>query len=236
MPRKSASKTTKNKDTSKKDTSKKGTSKKGSKKTKKKSTPAKTKSVKKEKAAEKPVVEEEPVAEEAVVEEAVVKEEAVVEEKPSAGVAVDNAFTALLQHIVTFTSELSSIKKEVTALRRQVRGERNQSAKSLKGTQKELDKLKKKNEKKPNRKPGGVNKPTLMCEDLCKFLDMEAGSLMAPCHLTSRISDYVKENGLSLKGLEFKTDEKLKTLLHYDGDELSYGNLQKYTSPLFIRN
>ncbi len=55
-------------------------------------------------------------------------------------------------------------------MRRSVRNERNVAAKSQKTTKKELDKLKKKNEKKPDRKPGGVNKPTLMRDKLCAFL------------------------------------------------------------------
>jgi len=216
--KKTTSKKTKTSKTAPKKTTKKGGKKKTSKKTK---------------AAEPaPVVEEAPAVE-AVPAEAVPAEAVPAE---AAGSSVDDAFTSLLGHIAALTSELSSIKKEVNALRRQVRAENKDAAKNLKSTEKELEKLKKKNERKADRKPGGVNKPTLMSDELCTFLGMDKGSSMAPCHLTSKISSYVKEKGLALKGLNFKTDKKLKKLLNFDGDELSYGNLQKYTSPLFVRN
>jgi chromatin remodeling complex protein RSC6 len=123
---------------------------------------------------------------------------------------------------------------------------------SLKSTIKELRKLivrdkkaaekssKTKAAKKVNkdRKPSGFTKPTLISDELAKFLGKEAGTEMSRTSAAKEVIAYIKSNKL--------TDEKNGRIIHPDAalsallkvtsaDNLHYFNLQTFMKPHFIK-
>ena len=97
-------------------------------------------------------------------------------------------------------------------------------------------KERKKNQKKkrahnPDRKPSGFAKPSLLSDELCKFMSQPKGSLLARTEVTKFITGYIKDH--NLQDPEFKRrilpDNKLKKLLNVPKNtELTYFNLQTY--------
>ena len=86
----------------------------------------------------------------------------------------------------------------------------------------------------PNRKPSGFAKPSLISDDLCKFMSkppVPSGSLLARTEVTKFITGYIKDHNLQDPSFKRRIlpDNKLKKLLGVKkNDELTYFNLQKY--------
>lgn len=94
------------------------------------------------------------------------------------------------------------------------------------------------------RRPSGFAKPSLLSDDLCKFLGMENGSLIARTDVTRAITKYVKENNL-FDAADKRTivpDAKLSALLNtkpaVDGTtpKITYFNLQSHIKQHFIKD
>lgn len=88
----------------------------------------------------------------------------------------------------------------------------------------------------PNRKPSGFAKPSLLSDELCKFVGKPKGSLMARTEVTKFITGYIKDH--NLQDPEFKRrilpDNKLNKLLKVPkSQELTYFNLQTYMKTHF---
>ena len=88
------------------------------------------------------------------------------------------------------------------------------------------------------RKPSGFAKEGKISEDLCAFMGIVEGSLVARTEVTKFVIEYIKNN--NLQDLENKKkinpDNKLKTLLSIeDNDELTYFNIQKKMNPHFLK-
>lgn len=112
---------------------------------------------------------------------------------------------------------------------------------------KDLQKKKSKN-KKTKRAPSGFAKPTVISNNLCDFLGIKHGVLMARTEVTKRITEYIKSNKLQVTSnkRQFLPDEKLSKILGpldsnikdknglTDSDKgYTYFNLQKYLSLQF---
>ena len=83
----------------------------------------------------------------------------------------------------------------------------------------------------PNRPPTGFAKPSLISEELCKFLNKEKGTKMARTDVTKEVNNYIKKHNLQNPSnkKEIKADTTLSKLLNLKkGDELNYFSLQKY--------
>merc|ERR1712060_340047 len=115
-----------------------------------------------------------------------------------------------------------------------------------------LNKKKKNTRRKSNNQktnPSGFNKPTLISDELCNFLNIDKGSLLARTDVTRKINKYIKDNNLQgmikdkinketgkmekVKDNRFiNCNDNLHNLLK-PTSELSYFNLQTYLSPHF---
>lgn len=88
------------------------------------------------------------------------------------------------------------------------------------------------------RAPSGFIRPMPIHSELAEFLGIPTGTLMARTDVTRMINKYIREHGLQDKenGRKINPDDKLKALLKLDDTmELTYFNLQKYMSPLFVQ-
>ena len=86
--------------------------------------------------------------------------------------------------------------------------------------------------KRKQRKPSGFAKPSLISDELCEFLGKPKGTEMARTHVTSFITDYIKNNNLQnpKNKKEIILDDKLSKLITVgdNDDTLTYFNIQKY--------
>jgi chromatin remodeling complex protein RSC6 len=89
-----------------------------------------------------------------------------------------------------------------------------------------------------DRKPSGFTKPTLISDELAKFLGKETGTEMSRTSAAKEVIAYIKSNKL--------TDEKNGRIIHPDAalsallkvtsaDNLHYFNLQTFMKPHFIK-
>jgi chromatin remodeling complex protein RSC6 len=90
----------------------------------------------------------------------------------------------------------------------------------------------------PNRQPSGFVRPSVISEELIKFLGKETGTMMSRVEVSKAINEYITTNQLKDKvsGRQINPDAKLSTLLKIGKDEvLTYFNLQKYLKIHFIK-
>lgn len=104
-------------------------------------------------------------------------------------------------------------------------------------TKKLIKLFQKKNTKTKNKStkpPSGFAKPSLITDELCKFLNKETGTEMARTQVTKELNNYIKQNNLQNpdKKTFINPDEKLKKLLKTD-QSFTYFELQKHMSHLF---
>jgi len=185
-----------------------------------------------------PVVEKKPKAEKkakAVVAPtpAPVVEAPVVTEAPATEAPVDastlasklNDFGSKIQQVTTI---LSSMKADYKLLEKSVSRELKAASKSKKS----------KKASSGNRQPSGFVKPSVISDELIKFLGKEAGTMMSRVEVSKGINAYITANNLKDKtsGRQINPDAKLATLLKIGKDEvLTYFNLQKYLKVHFIK-
>ncbi len=83
----------------------------------------------------------------------------------------------------------------------------------------------------PDRKPSGFAKPSLLSDELCKFMGQPKGTLLARTEVTKFITGYIKDHNLQDPAFKRRIlpDTKLKKLLSVPKNtELTYFNLQTY--------
>ena len=193
-----------------------------SKKTAVKKTPTKKKSVKEEPVKEEPVKEEsvtEPVPDSTPVETAPATESDLTTETDKVDPTVES-INALIGKFEMFEKESKVAKNELR--------------KVLKSYQKKT--FKKTRKVDPNRQPTGFAKPSLISEELCKFLNKPSGTKMARTDVTKEVNKYIKEHNLQnpANKKEIKADTTLTKLLNLKkGDDLNYFSLQKFLKDHF---
>ena len=136
-------------------------------------------------------------------------------------------------------SSISSIKMQLTGLTNQLKNLESKINKKLK----QLDKENNKNKNKGNRKPSGFANPTKISKELCIFMGLEDGSLMARTDVTKYIINYIKKNKLQDvdKPKQIKPNIRLKSLLDFKNedpnkDPLTFFNLQRYMNKHFLKS
>jgi len=143
-----------------------------------------------------------------------------------------------------FVEQFESIINSMTNVKNQIIVLQQQMKSLEKGVKKECLRLKKETDKsknKGNKSPSGFAKPTLVTNDLCKFMNREEGSEIARTDVTKALISYIENN--NLKNSENKKiiipDEKLKNLLGIEDKKditLTYFNIQKYMNKHFVKS
>jgi len=86
-------------------------------------------------------------------------------------------------------------------------------------------------------KPKGFTVPVKISKEMCDFLELEPDTLIARTEVTKRINQYIQKN--ELKNPDKKTvinlDDKLKSLLGDNEEEVTFFTLQKYLNRHFIK-
>jgi len=169
--------------------------------------------------ATKPVKEPEPV---------VAEPETNVETTEGVDTVLGDNFTQFLGKLAQITSQMNALKTEFRALEKK-------ATRELKAAQKVNAKRKRKS---GNRSPSGFVKPTLISDELAKFLSKPSGTEMARTEVTREINGYIRAHNLQDKqnGRKINPDASLASLLKIkSGEELTYFNLQRYMSPHFAK-
>lgn len=173
------------------------------------------------------------VKEKQVVETPVVMTKTEVE--PTTDGETDNADVVLTDTFAGFLQKLQALATQMNLLKTEFRSLEKKAVRELKTAQKVNAKRKRKS---GNRSPSGFVKPTLISDELAKFLQKPLGSEMARTEVTREINTYIRANSLQDKtnGRKINPDAQLATLLKIqNGDELTYFNLQRYMSPHFAK-
>ena len=155
--------------------------------------------------------------------------------EPAAAPAADEAEVTLAVQSFEFLTKLQQLGALISALKTEYRTLEKKWTRELKASQKQSVKRKR---KAGNRAPSGFVKPTLISDELAKFLEKPTGSEMARTEVTRDINKYIRTNNLQDKenGRKINPDKKLTALLKLKAtDELTYFNLQRYMSPHFAK-
>lgn len=125
---------------------------------------------------------------------------------------------------------LNKLLNNYETLEKQAKVNKNELKKVIKLYQKKSFKNKRKYD--PNRTPSGFAKPSLISEELCKFLNKPSGTKMARTDVTKEVNSYIKQNSLQNPENKKKIvpDETLRKLLKIQKDDnsLTYFSMQKY--------
>lgn len=133
-----------------------------------------------------------------------------------------------------FITKFQSMLASFNSLKTELRSLEKMTVKQLKVA----EKLNNRKRRKGNRAPSGFVKPSLISDELAKFLDKPCGTEMARTDVTREINKYIRSQNLQDKdnGRKINPDAKLQTLLKIKKtDELTYFNLQRYMSPHFFK-
>ena len=126
-------------------------------------------------------------------------------------------------------AEVDALVKTSKALSSRLKKNRKQSVREVTQLYK---KTRSDTKKRKQRKPSGFAKPSLISDELCEFLGEPKGTEMARTAVTTRITNYIKENGLQNPDnkKQILLDTKLGKLIQVgpDEDPLTYFNIQKY--------
>jgi len=150
------------------------------------------------------------------------------------------ASTELSDQVLTesfggFLQKLQALASQMNVLKTEFRQLEKKAVRELKSAQKVNAKRKRKS---GNRSPSGFVKPTLISDELAKFLQKPSGTEMARTEVTREINTYIRAHNLQDKtnGRKINPDQQLAALLKIqNGDELTYFNLQRYMSPHFAK-
>jgi chromatin remodeling complex protein RSC6 len=142
---------------------------------------------------------------------------------------------SIIDQFNTINDSLTLFKMQINSLQQKVKS----VEKSVKKELKNLKKDKQKSKPKSKRAPSGFAKPTKVTKELCEFLEKPEGFEIARTEVSKMLVRYIQTNNLLENNNKIVPDEKLKTLLGVQGDELdnlNYFNIQKYMNKHFYSN
>lgn len=78
--------------------------------------------------------------------------------------------------------------------------------------------------------PSGFTKPALLSDEMCAFLQLPAGSMLARTAVTRRLNEYIRSKGLQDTADKRKiiVDDELAKILACDGRQVTFFNLQSH--------
>lgn len=123
--------------------------------------------------------------------------------------------------VATLKSDFKTLEKSVS---REIKAAQKSSGKKKRST--------------GTRQPSGFVKPTLISDELAKFLGKSAGTEMARTEVSREINAYIRSKSLQDKdnGRKIHPDAALSKLLNVGkDDELTYFNLQRYMKHHFVK-
>ena len=153
----------------------------------------------------------------------------------AAAAAHEGGDVVLTETFGHFLGKLQTLASAMNALKTEFRALEKKATRELKAAQKINAKRKRKS---GNRSPSGFVKPTLISDELAKFLSKPSGTEMARTEVTREINTYIRAHDLQDKtnGRKINPDNSLAALLKIgQGEELTYFNLQRYMSPHFAK-
>jgi chromatin remodeling complex protein RSC6 len=172
----------------------------------------------------------------------VVKENTITETNiTETNITETNLDTQLEKHVLSDNNKkdpiidiINSLLIKFESIEKDSRNSKNELKKALKLYLKKSFKNKRKYD--PNRTPSGFAKPSLISEELCKFLNRPAGTKMARTDVTKEVNNYIKSKNLQNPENKKKItpdDTLIKLLKITDNDTLTYFSMQKYLKDHF---
>ena len=148
-------------------------------------------------------------------------------------VGFEQAFKDVVSNLTTQMSSLKTALADVRKLEKRVQKELREAKKGRRRrkTQEGGEKTK--------RAPSGFAKPSELSNELCGFLGVENGTLMARTEVTKHITKYIRDHELQDPSYKRRIlcDSALGTLLKVkDSDEVTYFNLQSFMKPHFPKS
>jgi chromatin remodeling complex protein RSC6 len=146
--------------------------------------------------------------------------------------------TLNLRTLHEHANDLEAQAKLLRAMAADLRKQARQHEKDIKEAQKKKNK-RVKDPNAPKRAPAGFARPTLLSEELCKFLNVPADEKIARTDVTKLLTKYIKDNNLQNpeNRKEINMDAKLKKLLNPpDNVVVTFFTLQTYMKPHFIKD
>jgi len=136
-------------------------------------------------------------------------------------------------HLLTHMGELWKAARQINVKLRQLQ-------KLVKYEIREAQKRSRRRAKDPNRPkraPSGFAKPAPISNKLCDFLERPYGTEMARTEVTKYLTNYIKEHNLQDPSNKRRIlpDDRLRTLLSSENNEVTYFNLQTYMKTHFVK-
>lgn len=151
-------------------------------------------------------------------------------------VATEAAESTIFDKLSEYGAKIQQVNNLLSTLKSDYKTLEKNVVRELKAAQKSSSRRKKTSS--GNRAPSGFVKPTLISDELAKFLGKSSGTEMARTEVSKEINAYINSNKLKdqKNGRIIHPDSKLTVLLNVKaGDELTYFNLQKYMKHHFIK-
>lgn len=139
---------------------------------------------------------------------------------------ITESFKGVIMSLTTFKSQITSLQQQLRGLEKAINRELSASRKEIK----------KRKEKKANRKASGFAKPGKISTELSSFMSKTEGELVARTEVTKYIINYIKEKELqnpSNRKVILPNKELKKILNVSEEQEVTYFNLQKYMNHHF---
>ena len=151
-------------------------------------------------------------------------------------VATEAAESTIFDKLAEYGAKIQQVSNLLSTLRSDYKTLEKCVVRVIKAAEKSSSRRKK--SASGNRAPSGFVKPTLISDELAKFLGKSSGTEMARTEVSKEINAYINSNNLKdqKNGRIIHPDSKLTVLLNVKaGDELTYFNLQKYMKHHFIK-
>jgi len=164
-----------------------------------------------------------------------VKEEKPVVETPVVETPVSDTVVETEEKKDPVCDSIQNLINKFDMMEKEAKASKNELRKVLKLYQKKTSKAKKRKAD-PNRTPSGFAKPSLISDELCKFLKKPLGSKMARTDVTKEVNVYIKQHNLQNpeNKKQIVPDKVLVDLLKISKAEvLTYFSLQKFLKSHF---
>lgn len=141
--------------------------------------------------------------------------------------------------------ELNTWLKDLTDFKNTIQEFHKRGKEIKKNLGKEMKQLKKNSKKKrirkPDAKPGGFTKPLKISEQMCLFLGVDKGTMMARTNVSKKLNEWIRDNKL-----QYEQDRRIiipnEALLklfsedYVDGCKLDFFTMQKYIKHHYIKD